>query len=176
MSPPQFHSKADLPSLSCGSTRGYPGLSTSSWEPFHTRESVPAPKVVVNPTLVKFGGSDPIHLSLKQNSCLQGSSFSPSPRPGLGQAHEFMASFKQVTIDDTSPCISYSPFRDTFTTPNLSAGWNPYYDQSGFATASGEIGNGTSLHITSLDGASLALQWRGTCYHHPSKHHRDLRG
>lgn len=87
-----------------------------------------------------------------------------------------MASFVQVTIDDTSPCISYSPFRDTFTTPNLSAGWNPYYDQSGFATSSGGTGNGTSLHITSLDGASLALQWRGTCYHHPSKHHRDLRG
>jgi len=73
-----------------------------------------------------------------------------------------MANFLHVTVDDISPCISYSPFRDTFSSPNLSAGWNPYYDQSGFAAHSGETGNGTSLHITSLDGASLALQWRGT--------------
>ncbi|KAF8187486.1 hypothetical protein BJ912DRAFT_423944 [Pholiota molesta] len=66
------------------------------------------------------------------------------------------------TVDDTSPCVSYSPFGDTFSTPNLIAGWNPYFDPSGYAKSQGEVGNGTSLHITSLDGASLGLQWSGT--------------
>ncbi|KAF9051373.1 hypothetical protein BJ165DRAFT_1448349 [Panaeolus papilionaceus] len=65
-------------------------------------------------------------------------------------------------LDDTSPTIQYIPFSDTLSTPNLSAGWNPYYDQSGFAPAQGSIGNGTSLHITSFNGASLSVQWRGT--------------
>ncbi|KAF8894333.1 hypothetical protein CPB84DRAFT_1293010 [Gymnopilus junonius] len=68
----------------------------------------------------------------------------------------------QFTVDDTSPTISYSPFRDTLSTPDLSAGWNPYYNLSGFIHAQGEVGNGTSLHITSLNGASLALQFHGT--------------
>ena len=86
-----------------------------------------------------------------------------------------MDSSGQISIDDTSPCISYSPFRDTSTTPNLSAGWNPYYDQSGFAISSGGTGNGTSLHITSLNGASLALQWRGMYCHLLLKHLHDLR-
>ncbi|KDR67573.1 hypothetical protein GALMADRAFT_130366 [Galerina marginata CBS 339.88] len=73
-----------------------------------------------------------------------------------------MESPVQFDVDDTSPSISYSPFGDTFTTPDLSAGWNPYYNLSGFIHSIGEVGNGTSLHITSLNGASLALQWRGT--------------
>ena len=72
-----------------------------------------------------------------------------------------MADALQFTVDDTSPTISYSPFPDTFSTPNLNAGWNPYYTSSGFAPALGVVGNGTSLHITSLNGASLALQWHG---------------
>lgn len=160
----------------CGSTRGYPGLSTTSWGLFQTRQYLSAPKVVLNLTSTEFEGSDPIHLSGRFSYRIQGSSFSPSPRARLGQVHEFMANSVQVTIDDTSPCISYSPFRDTYTTPNLSAGWNPYYDKSGFATSSGEIGNGTSLHITSLDGASLALQWHGMCNQYPFEHHHDLCG
>ncbi|PPR01256.1 hypothetical protein CVT24_006020 [Panaeolus cyanescens] len=65
-------------------------------------------------------------------------------------------------LDDTSPTVKYSPLGDTLSTPNLLVGWNPYYDQSGFATTPGVIGNGTSLHITSLNGASLSVQWRGT--------------
>ncbi|KAH9484874.1 hypothetical protein JR316_0001776 [Psilocybe cubensis] len=73
-----------------------------------------------------------------------------------------MESVVQFIVDDTSPTIHYSPFADTFTTPNLGAGWNPYFNISGFAASIGEVGNGTSLHITSLDGASLAFQWRGT--------------
>jgi hypothetical protein len=68
------------------------------------------------------------------------------------------------SVDDTSPCVSYSPFGDTFSTPNLIAGWNPYFDPSGYAKSQGEVGNGTSLHITSLDGASLGLQWSGALF------------
>ncbi|KAF8971212.1 hypothetical protein BDZ97DRAFT_1914217 [Flammula alnicola] len=73
-----------------------------------------------------------------------------------------METLVTFSVDDTSPTISYSPLRDTFSTPNLSAGWNPYFNLSGFAVLQGETGNGTSQHITSLDGASLALQWHGT--------------
>jgi hypothetical protein len=70
----------------------------------------------------------------------------------------------QFYVDDTSPSISYSPFGDTFSHANLSAGWNPYFDLSGFALIAsdpGEIGNGTSYHVTSLDGAVIAVQWKG---------------
>lgn len=73
-----------------------------------------------------------------------------------------MANIVQFSVDDTSPQISYFPFADTLSTPNLSAGWNPYFSLSGFAAALGESGNGTSHHITSLDGASLSIRWRGT--------------
>lgn len=73
-----------------------------------------------------------------------------------------MANIVQFSVDDTSPQISYLPFADTLSTPNISAGWNPYFSLSGFAAALGESGNGTSHHITSLDGASLSIHWRGT--------------
>jgi hypothetical protein len=72
-----------------------------------------------------------------------------------------MADNVQFYVDDTSPSIFYSPFRDTFSLPNLTAGWNPYFDLSSFATDPGEIGNGTSYHVTSLDGATIAVQWKG---------------
>lgn len=67
----------------------------------------------------------------------------------------------QLTIDDTSPTVSFSPFRDTLSTPNLSAGWNPYYATSGFASAPGQTGSGSSYHITSKNGAFLSLTWHG---------------
>ncbi|KAK0462598.1 uncharacterized protein EV420DRAFT_1735277 [Desarmillaria tabescens] len=73
-----------------------------------------------------------------------------------------MAETLEFEVDDTSPAISYYPFRDTFSTPNLTAGWNPYFSGSGFLTSSGETGEGTSLHISSLNGASLSIQWHGT--------------
>ncbi|KAF8800211.1 hypothetical protein BYT27DRAFT_7200394 [Phlegmacium glaucopus] len=73
-----------------------------------------------------------------------------------------MANSVQFTVDDTSPTILYSPFGDTFSTPNLSAGWNPYYTLSGFVPAPGDVGNGTSQHITSMNGSSCAIQWQGT--------------
>ena len=72
-----------------------------------------------------------------------------------------MADIVQLVVDDTSPEIVYSPFGDTFSTPSTLEGWNPYYSASGFVTSQGEVGNGTSFHITSLDGAVLSLQWRG---------------
>lgn len=70
-----------------------------------------------------------------------------------------------ITIDDTSPTFVYSPFADTFGTPNLTAGWNPYYSETAFTPnpLTGE-GNGTSLHVTSADGASLSLRWNGECF------------
>lgn len=68
----------------------------------------------------------------------------------------------EFTVNDTSPTILYTPFGDTFSTPNLSAGWNPYYTNSGFASTPGEVGDGTSLHITSNNGSSLLVQWHGT--------------
>lgn len=76
-----------------------------------------------------------------------------------------------LTLDDTSPTIAYAPFADTFGLPNLTAGWNPYYTDSGFSTDSGpsssssgvsNIGNGTSLHVTAHDGAQFAIRWNGT--------------
>lgn len=75
----------------------------------------------------------------------------------MGQAIQFF-------VDDTSPSISYSPFGDTFSTVNLTAGWNPYFDNSGFVAAPGEIGNGTSYHVTSLNNASISVTWKGTPY------------
>jgi hypothetical protein len=75
-----------------------------------------------------------------------------------------MANPLQIYIDDTSPTIAYYPFADTFGTPDLLAGWNPYYTGSGFASHQGQIGGGTSLHRTSLDGASASIQWNGAFY------------
>ncbi len=72
-----------------------------------------------------------------------------------------MAETLEFEVDDTSPAISYYPFRDTFSTPNLTAGWNPYYNGSGFLRSLGETGEGTSFHVSSLNGASLSIQWHG---------------
>jgi hypothetical protein len=72
-----------------------------------------------------------------------------------------MANPLQISVNDSSPSISYFPFADTFSTPDIQAGWNPYFTDSGFAAAQGETGNGTSLHITAHDGAVMSLQWNG---------------
>ena len=73
-----------------------------------------------------------------------------------------MANVVTFTVNDTSPTILYSPFGDTLSTPNLSASWNPYYTLSGYVSAQGDVGQGTSLHITSDNGSSLVVQWDGT--------------
>lgn len=75
-----------------------------------------------------------------------------------------MAQTFQVLIDDTSPSLSYFPFADTFATPDLTAGWNPYYTNSGFPSSPGAQGNGTSLHLTSHDGAVFSFNWTGVYY------------
>ena len=75
-----------------------------------------------------------------------------------------------LTIDDTSPLVLFTPFADTFSQPQTSQGWNPYYTGTGFATVDSgagspvdsAIGNGTSLHITAADGAALQITWNGT--------------
>ncbi|KAG6849640.1 hypothetical protein H0H93_006644 [Arthromyces matolae] len=68
----------------------------------------------------------------------------------------------QISIDDTSPTIFYSPSADTFAGANLTAGWNPYFNSSGLVTSIGQIGIGTSFHITSRDNAALSITWKGT--------------
>ncbi|RDB16846.1 hypothetical protein Hypma_002461 [Hypsizygus marmoreus] len=73
-----------------------------------------------------------------------------------------MAQTIQFFVDDTSPSVSYSPFGDTFSIADLTAGWNPYFDVSGFVTSLGEVGTGTSYHGTSLNGAALSISWKGT--------------
>ncbi|KAI9067273.1 hypothetical protein FKP32DRAFT_1609454 [Trametes sanguinea] len=75
-----------------------------------------------------------------------------------------------LAIDDTSPLVLYSPFRDTFTgTPAITAGWNSFDTASGFANSPSGPGapigptvvNGTSLHLTAADGAALQIDWHG---------------
>ncbi|KAJ6594210.1 hypothetical protein B0H19DRAFT_1246903 [Mycena capillaripes] len=74
-----------------------------------------------------------------------------------------MASVVQFSVDDSSPTVIYAPFGDTFSTPDLSAGWNPHWQDLGFSSAIlGSTGSGTSLHITAFNGASLQIQWKGT--------------
>lgn len=72
-----------------------------------------------------------------------------------------MGSIVQINVADTSPTILYFPFGDTFSTPNLTAGWNPYFNISGFNEFPGQVGQGASMHITSHDNASLTIQWQG---------------
>ncbi|KAJ7282964.1 hypothetical protein C8J57DRAFT_55731 [Mycena rebaudengoi] len=73
------------------------------------------------------------------------------------------ATLVQFSVEDGSPTITYAPFPDTFTSPNLTAGWNPFFDSPGFSSATvGATGSGTSFHITSLDGASFQIRWKGT--------------
>lgn len=72
-----------------------------------------------------------------------------------------MANPLQILVDDTSPSITYYPWADTLGAPNVLAGWNPYYTGSSFAAYQGEVGKGTSLHLTSLNGASFSIQWQG---------------
>ncbi|CCL98691.1 uncharacterized protein FIBRA_00694 [Fibroporia radiculosa] len=76
-----------------------------------------------------------------------------------------------IIIDDTSPTVAYAPFADTYGTPNLTAGWNPYYTDLGFSSNTGSlstgtgvsnVGAGTSLHLTAHDGAEFAIKWNGT--------------
>ncbi|KAF7315694.1 hypothetical protein MIND_00085000 [Mycena indigotica] len=68
----------------------------------------------------------------------------------------------QFNVNDTSPTFSFFPRADTFSPPNISAGWEPFWTQPGFSASPETIGSGQSSHITSLDGASFILHWKGT--------------
>ncbi|KAJ6500189.1 hypothetical protein C8R47DRAFT_1317469 [Mycena vitilis] len=73
------------------------------------------------------------------------------------------SSVVQFPVDDSSPTVLYAPFGDTFSSPSLADGWNPHWDDPGFSSAiPGATGSGTSLHITSLNNASLQINWKGT--------------
>ena len=72
-----------------------------------------------------------------------------------------MANVVYFNVDDTSPQIGYSPYADTLSLPDLTGGWNPYYDDSGFVDGPGETGSGNSAHITAHDGATISVRWRG---------------
>ncbi|KAL5528404.1 hypothetical protein ACEPAF_7540 [Sanghuangporus sanghuang] len=68
-----------------------------------------------------------------------------------------------LTIDDTSPQIAYLPATLNTTTPNLSSGWNQYFNGVGFNTFPGEIGfRNASLHLTQMDGANFSIAFTGT--------------
>ncbi|KAI0316500.1 hypothetical protein OF83DRAFT_1172824 [Amylostereum chailletii] len=68
----------------------------------------------------------------------------------------------QLVLNDTSPTLSFFPISDTLGLPNLFAGWNPAFSLSGFASTQGELGNGTSSHVTALDSAAFSVQWFGS--------------
>lgn len=71
-----------------------------------------------------------------------------------------MAVTFQLGIDDTSPTITYSPSSENSTSSGSLAGWIPSYSLSS-SQASGQLGNGTSFHVTSVDAATLSLTWSG---------------
>ena len=70
-------------------------------------------------------------------------------------------SLYQFDVDDDSPEIAYFPFVNLEPSPNITAGWQLLYTLSGAATSPGQVGVGTSYHYTSLDGASLMINWNG---------------
>lgn len=73
-----------------------------------------------------------------------------------------MADSFSLLIDDSSPSLSYFPFADTLAIPNFFEGWNPCFSISACPTFPGELGNGSSFHVTSKDGAAFSIQWSGT--------------
>jgi hypothetical protein len=72
-----------------------------------------------------------------------------------------MADSFNFIVNDSSPALNYFPFSDTLSVPNLFAGWNPCFSISACSTFPGQNGNGTSSHVTSLDGAAFSVQWWG---------------
>ncbi|KAF7303015.1 hypothetical protein MKEN_01264500 [Mycena kentingensis (nom. inval.)] len=62
------------------------------------------------------------------------------------------------TVDDSSPFLTYSPYADG----SLTAGWIPWYADSGYLSKPGQGGAGESFHRTSFSGASVSLKFYGT--------------
>ncbi|OAX41128.1 hypothetical protein K503DRAFT_798227 [Rhizopogon vinicolor AM-OR11-026] len=71
-------------------------------------------------------------------------------------------SISQFYVEDDSPEIVYFPFVDVDLSPNASVGWEQYYSGSGAASSPGQLGVGSSMHLTYLDQASLMIKWNGT--------------
>ena len=72
-----------------------------------------------------------------------------------------MAVAFQLGIDNASPTISYFPFFPNTVALNATAGWTPYYTNSGFPSTSGLVGDGTRLQISSKNGSFLSVTWFG---------------
>lgn len=89
-----------------------------------------------------------------------------------------------VTIDDTSPTIQYSPFADGFGNPEWSilATWNPSFPDPASPVNQpnpnnlGQTGKGTSLHTTEADRASFTITFNGELIYcnHPLRDCRPL--
>jgi hypothetical protein len=74
-----------------------------------------------------------------------------------------MADVYRIDINDTSPVVTYAPLAVPLTDADPATGWVPAWTASGRPSADtlGEVGNGTSFHVTSLAGAQLSVQWFG---------------
>ncbi|KAF8482678.1 hypothetical protein DFH94DRAFT_728905 [Russula ochroleuca] len=71
-----------------------------------------------------------------------------------------MADSFSLLINDSSPILTYFPFADTLSIPNFFEGWNPCFSTA-CPTFPGQQVNGSSFHVTSMDGAAFSIQWWG---------------
>lgn len=72
-----------------------------------------------------------------------------------------MAVAFQLGLDNASPTITYSPFFPNVITQDATDGWTPYYTDSGFPSVPGQVGDGTSLQISSKNGSFFSITWFG---------------
>ncbi|KAK1230252.1 hypothetical protein PQX77_006681 [Marasmius sp. AFHP31] len=73
-----------------------------------------------------------------------------------------MADADIIVVDDTSPTILYSPFSETFGAPNFTAGWNPLFNSTSLGGTPLNVGNSTTVHVTSRNDASFLINFQGT--------------
>jgi hypothetical protein len=72
-----------------------------------------------------------------------------------------MAVAFQLGIDNASPTITYDPSFPNAIAQDASSGWTPYYTDSGFPSVPGQVGDGTSLQISSKNGSFFSITWFG---------------
>ena len=65
------------------------------------------------------------------------------------------------TVDDTSPQIVYLPPTLSSSSSDLQAGWNQYYNGTGFNAYPGQVGRNESWHVTNRDGAAFSIAFKG---------------
>jgi hypothetical protein len=69
-----------------------------------------------------------------------------------------------LTVDDSAPMITYSPSLDQQLLPQNQQlellGWVPQYNNQ-FLNSLGELGNGSSSHLTGLTNASFQFDFAG---------------